>query len=158
MGVDDLMKDPFFVKFVKATASMLGEWYQTKAKTMSNDELYEAADFFPLYNPERDYSDKSAGYVCRKFDGTMMRLTKDVSVAGSDGVGLLSSSVPTDSIKWQSCWSTKPSYAKDFVDSIDSPYAKNECCIYKGIVYRSLVDHNSQSPVDIPGNWEKVGV
>lgn len=153
MGIDDLMRDPFFIKFIQATARMLGEWYQTKAKTMTNDELYEAADFIPLYNPERDYSDKSAGYVCRKDDGTIMRLVKATE---SDGIGTLSSSTISGKIAWKNCWSTKPDRAKEFVGSNESPYAKDECCYYEGIVYRSIVDNNTRSPKDAPSNWEKV--
>lgn len=156
MGLDDLMRDPFFVKFIQRTARMLGEWYQSKANTMTNDELYADAEFFPMYSPERDYSEKPEGYVCRGDNGVMMRLSHGATVFGADGVGLLSSSVPASKVVWQNCWSTDPNLAKEFVASNESPYGVNECCSYEGEVYRSLKDQNVQSPADAPSDWEKV--
>lgn len=155
MSLLDLENDPFFQKFIQRMARMLGEWYQSKANSMTNDELYADSEFFPMYDEKRDYSEKPDGYVCRNTDGSMMRLTHN---SVSDGIGLLSSSIPANSIMWKTCWSTDPKYSKEFVSSETSPYMRKECCIYEGVIYRSLRDQNTQSPLEAPDSWEKIKI
>lgn len=169
MNLAELQNDPFFVKFVQKTARMLGEWYQQKALSMTTEELYADSEFFPAYNPERDYSSKPDGYTCRAEDGTMMRLTRLTSAASgqvsakggltSGTTGIKSeavSDVQASDFSWKCCWSTNPVYAKDFVSSMDSPYGKDECCMYDGVVYRSLRDGNTTSPINAPESWTRV--
>lgn len=166
MNLSDLQRDPFFIKFVQKTAQMLGEWYQQKAPSMTTEELYADSEFFPAYNPERDYSSKPDGYTCRSEDGTMMRLTRiSSSVSGSASKGDLTASTTgiksetvsdTSEFSWKCCWSTNPIHAKEFVSSMDSPYGKDECCIYDGVVYRSLKDNNISSPINAPESWTRV--
>lgn len=172
MDINELARDPFFAKFLQKTARMLGEWYQQKAATMTNDELYEDSDFFPAYNPERDYSQKPDGYICRAEDGTMLRLVRNTdsvsagavsgSLKGSAGTTAVNKGVVFDAVTsefvWQACWSTKPDQAKKFVEDPNSPYNKNEVCSYDGEVYRCLITGTSQSPAEAPGSWEKVEV
>lgn len=163
MDLMALQNDPFFVKFIQKTARMLGEWYQEKAPNMTNEELYADSEFFPAYNPDRDYSVKPAGYVCRAEDGTMMRLTRSSSLSvGKIGSASLNSTAATDatidsmSFSWKRCWSTNPTNAKEFVSSIDSPYGKDECCTVDGVIYRSLKANNTTSPSDAPESWTRV--
>lgn len=157
MNFEDLAKDPFFIKFIQKTARMLGEWYQSKANDMTNDELYADSEFFPMYNPDKDYSEKSNGYVCRQEDGTMMRLVRSSNVA-TMSVNSITGKNQNGSIEWKKCWSKDPSKAKEFESSQLSPYMKDECCIYNGTIYRSLVDQNTESPSDNLNSWEKIEI
>lgn len=161
MGMNELLEDKFFVKFIQRTARMLGEWYQQKASTMTNDELYEESEFFPAYNADKDYSNKPDGYVCRAEDGTMMRLMH------TELPSLYANNIKLESIKgtdasspivWKICWSTDPKMAREFVSSEFSVYGKNECCIYNGDIYRCLSDKVIQCPMETPENWEKVEI
>lgn len=160
MNLSDLQNDPFFIKFIQKTARMLGEWYQEKAPSMTNDELYADSEFFPLYNPERDYSMKPDGYVCKNEDGVMMRLVRQ-----DDGPIKASSSITRDlvvdksnSVIWKTCWSTNPDYAREFVSSELSPYNTGEVCWFDGFVYKSLVDGNTKSPSESSNDWEQIAL
>lgn len=159
MGMNELLKDKFFVKFIQRTARMLGEWYQQKAPTMTNDELYEESEFFPLYSAEKDYSDKADGYVCRAQDGTMMRLVHSgrfTFYTDNEKVTSIRDVNATSSIVWKSCWSTDPKRAREFISSELSAYGKDECCIYNEEVYRCLSNEVVQSPEESPEDWERV--
>lgn len=153
MNLQDLQNDPFFVKFIQRVARMLGEYYQEKAPSMSNDELYADSEFVPLYNPERDYSEKTEGYTCKDFDGTIMRLTN---------VESLPTAIDTEVNKvggntfWRKCWSKDPMKAREFVSSSVAPYGEGECCVFNGEVYRATDNMVTSSPADDPSSWEKV--
>lgn len=152
MNLSDLPNNPFFIKFIEKTAHMLGEWYQQKAPSMTNDELYVDSEFFPIYNPDRDYSMKPDGYVCKSEDGIMMRLVRPASV----GIMRIGASGEAALVNWKSCWSTDPILAHNFVSSEISPYNVDEVCLFNGYAYKSLVDNNTKSPFDAPDDWQKV--
>lgn len=152
MNLQDLQNDPFFIKFIQRLARVLGEWYQEKAPSMSNDALYEDSEFIPMYNPDRDYSEKTEGYVCKDFDGTIMRLTSveslPMAVSEEDEV--------QPGMFWRKCWSTDPSKAKAFVTVATAPYNEGECCQFEGEIYRATDNMVTESPADDPSSWEKV--
>lgn len=152
MNLQDLQNDPFFIKFIQRLARMLGEYYQEKAPSMSNDELYEDSEFIPMFNSERDYSEKAEGYVCKDGDGTIMRLTSTeslpVAISEEDEVG--------SGNFWRKCWSKDPMKAKEFTTAVTSPYNEGECCIFEGAVYRATDNMVVDSPADDPSSWEKV--
>lgn len=152
MNLADFQNDPFFIKFIQRTARMLGEYYQQKAPSMTTEELYADSEFFPMYNSERDYSDKINGYVCKDANGTMMRLVSaaDIGLVTTDNLG------ESPSVIWKKCWSKDPMRAKPFEASDASPYGEGECCVFEGVVYRSLHDMNVMSPEDDPESWEEV--
>lgn len=152
MNLQDLQNDPFFIKFLQKTARMLGEWYQEKAPSMTNDELYDDNEFIPMFNPERDYGDKTEGYVCKDADGTIMRLTSveslPVTISDEEEVG-------TGNF-WRKCWSKDPMKARPFMTVTTSPYNEGECCIFNGEIYRATDNMVIDSPADDPSSWEKV--
>lgn len=156
MGLEDLMNEPFFLKFIKGLSKMFAEWLQDKAVNMSNDELYASSEFFPIYDPDRDYSEKTDGYVCRKDNGTIMRLVRSSKLDNiSSGKAIMSVSDDklNNDLIWKCCWSTEPKYATIFESSEVSPYMQNECCYFNGVVYRSLKDQNTSSPEESPDDW-----
>lgn len=168
-AISEIMKDPFLMKFFSGLAKMLGEYYQEHAAEMTTDELYENAEFFPSYNPEKhDYAEKPIGYTCRNEDGTIMTLvsgiggpqdvymdneitTEKASVSAVKGKQTVS-----EGVLWHYHWSTDPFKAKPFISSDISPYNIGECCSFNGKVYRSLTDSNTSSPDESPDKWEEV--
>lgn len=152
MNLQDLQNDPSFIKFLQALARMLGEWYQEKAPSMSNDELYENSEFIPMFNIERDYSKKKEGYVCKDADGTIMRLTSIESLP----VAIDSDSEVGNGKFWRKCWSKDPMKARPFVVDGTSPYNEGECCIFEGESYRAVDNMVVSSPADDSSSWEKV--
>lgn len=152
MNLQDLQNDPFFIKFLQRLARMLGEWYQEKAPSMTNDELYDDSEFIPMFNSERDYSEKQEGYVCKNADGTIMRLTSTDSMpmAVSDDDKVTSNSF------FRKCWSKNPMLAKEYENSYTSPYNEGECCIFEGETYRATDNMVTESPIEDPSSWEKV--
>lgn len=152
MNLQDLQNDPFFIKFIQRLARMLGEWYQEKAPSMSNDELYDDIEFIPSFNPARDYSEKNEGYVCKDEDGTIMRLTNveslPVAIDAEQEVG--------EGNFWRKCWSKDPRKAKPFATVTTSPYNEDECCEFEGEIYRAVDNMVTDSPADDPSSWEKV--
>lgn len=152
MNLQELQTDPFFIKFLQKTVRMLGEWYQEKAPSMTNDELYENSEFIPMYNPERDYSEKAEGYVCKDADGTIMRLTSIDSLP----VAINEDSEVGNGNFWRKCWSKDPMKAKAFVTVTTSPYNEGEYCMFEGGVYRATNNMVVDSPADDPSSWEKV--
>lgn len=160
---EEMMNDEFLSKFFKGLARMLGEDFQKRASTMTTDELYEYAEFFPAYNPEKhDYTAKPTGYTCRNEDGTIMILVASSSIANGGSLasgsinGVRGSTIKATEPIWCYRWSTDPFKAKAFISSSMSPYNTGECCFLNGKVYRSLSDTNTTSPEDAPASWEEV--
>lgn len=150
---DEMMNDPFLAKYFKGLARMLGEYYQTKVPDMTPDELYELADFFPSYDPEKhDYSTKPVGYTCKAEDGTIMTLVDtSISTMDVDGDGTKSSGPA-----WHCHWSNDPMKAKAYTASIFSPYTEGNCCFWDGKVYRALSNEVAGSPEEDPESWEEL--
>lgn len=154
MDLQALQNDPYFMKFIMGLARMLGEYMQEKAASMSAEELYNASMFFPSYNEDRDYSEKTDGYTCRKEDGTIMQLV----TAASTGIATMDENDGHPQMRWKCVWSKDPMMAKPYMGDDASPYYTGDCCIWEGEIYRCLVDGNFSDPEDEPDRWEKVGV
>lgn len=151
MGMDDMMKNEFFRKFIIRLARMLGEHYQEKAPKMSAEEIYEDQEFFPNFNTEKhNYLNKPTGYVCRSPRGNMVKLIQpyDSATYPADPEDLLA--------QWAFYWSKDPRFATEFVKSSTSPYNKDDCCVENGVIYRSLADNNIWAPSEYPTYWEDI--
>lgn len=152
MNFDEMQNDPFLIKFIQSVARMLGEWYQTKSASMTNDELYDNSEFFPAFNSDRDYSKKPEGYICRAEDGTMLKLIR----SPIQTFGLNSGSEGSKIIIWKALHSKNPAKAREYSTDPNSPYTKDEVCVCDGIVYKCVVDETMESPKDEPENWEQL--
>lgn len=133
-------------KYGKATAQVL----QEKAPNMTGTELYEEEAFLPDFNPERQYLNFKAGYVCKSKAGRVVVLIQpyDSTIYTQEPEELTA--------QWGFKWSTDPKKARPFVASATSPYNTGECCTDDGVTYRSKMDNNVYRPKDYPQGWEVV--
>lgn len=150
MGFENLENNSFTTRLLVKLAQMLARDYQNRASEMTADELYEASDFLPTYNEDRDYSGKPAGYVCKSIDGVIMRLAEP-----SATFDLNDSKNGASQPMWGYIWSKDPKYAKTYVRSELTPYNAGDCCLWNDEVYISKIDENYHSPEEAPNDWKK---
>ena len=133
-------------KYGKATAEAL----QVKAPNMTGTELYAEEAFIPAFNPERQYLNFKAGYVCKSTAGRVVVLIQpyDSTIYTQEPEELPA--------QWGFKWSTDPQKALPFVALSTSPYNTGDCCTDEGITYRSKMDSNVYRPKDYPQGWEVV--
>lgn len=135
---------------MKRYGKAVAEEIQEKAPQMTGTELYKETGFIPDFNPEKQYLNYPVGYVCKSPSGRLVKLLQpyDSTVFTQEPEELVA--------QWGFYWSTEPSKALPFISMATSPYAKNDCCTYEDVVYRSLMDNNTWSPPDYAQGWEVV--
>lgn len=141
----------FVLSILKESARIVAQNYQGNAQNMTNDELYSYSDFFPAFNPEKQYLNYSAGYVCKAPSGNIVQLLQPYD-----------SSIYTQSpedlpAQWGFKWPTNPKYAKPFIALSTSPYMNGECCTFNGHIWKSGMDNNVWEPGTVGVNWEDLG-
>ena len=135
---------------MKSYGRIVATELQQKAPEMSGTELYAQDSFIPAFNPERQYLNFAAGYVCKSAAGRVVRLLQpyDSTVFTQQPEELPA--------QWGFAWSTDPKKALPFVSIATSPYNKGDCCTEDGVVYRSIIDSNTWKPSEYPAGWELV--
>lgn len=64
----------FLLDFFKGYGKNIVDALEARAQDMSIDELFENANFFPDFNPEKQYYNYKVGFVCRSPYGNLVRL------------------------------------------------------------------------------------
>lgn len=135
---------------IKKLAKVYAENVQAKASGMTGTELYEEEEFIPDFNPERQYLNFKAGYVCKSAAGRLVKLIQPYD-------STIYTQQPEElAAQWGFYWSKDPAKALPFVALSTSPYDTGDCCTEKGRVYRSKFDGNFHAPSAWPEGWEEV--
>lgn len=138
-------------KVLKSYGTELVQQYEQKALDMTSDEIHESSDFFPDFNPSKQYLNYKPGFVCRTPLGNMVKLIQPYdSTIFKDPPEELQS-------QWGFYWSDDPKYAKPFLESATSPYNKGNVCTHDGHVWRSGMDNNTWAPGTENIPWEDLG-
>lgn len=135
---------------MKSYGRIVATELQQKAPEMSGTELYAQDSFIPAFNPERQYLNFAAGYVCKSAAGRVVRLLQpyDSTVFTQQPEELPA--------QWGFVWSKEPEHALPYVAISTSPFMTDDCCTENDVVYRSLIDNNVWSPSSYPAGWEAV--
>lgn len=135
---------------IKKLAKFYAESVQTKAPDLSGTELNSEKDFIPKFNPNKQYLNFPAGYVCKSSAGRVVKLLQpyDSTVYTSEPEGLPA--------QWGFVWSKEPEHALPYIALSTSPYMVGNVCTENDIVYRSIIDNNVWSPSSYPAGWEVV--
>lgn len=147
------MSDMLFVlELFQRMGETVARSLQQNAPNMTSTEIIAAEDFLPDFNPNRQYLNFSAGYICRTPDGNVVKLLQPYD-------SLIYPEPPEQlPAQWGFHWSTDPKKAKPFMKISTSPYNKGECCVFEGKVWRSvLASANVYSPSEYPQGWENLG-
>ena len=110
----------------------------------------------PVFDPEKDYSDWTAGAPVRELVGEeyqVFRLLQPHNAAHYPG------STPQNTpALWSICHTTDPLLAKPFLppSGTSGMYMAGECCTEGGKTWRCAVDNNVYAPSAYPQNWEEV--
>lgn len=144
-----MTKESIF-EILKKAGRMAAKELQERSAEMTGDEFYKEKDFIPAFNPERQYLNFTAGYICKSAAGRVVKLLQpyDSTVYPQQPEELPA--------QWGFFWSTDPAEALPFVAISTSPYNIGDCCTDDDVVYRSLIDNNVWKPSDYPAGWEAV--
>lgn len=125
---------------------------QNRAPDMTGTEIYEEENYVPDFNPQKQYLNYQAGFICKSPSGRIVKLIQpyDSQIYSQDPEEL--------SAQWGFYWSTNPDKALPFISLATSPYNEGDCCIEDNIIWRSLMNNNVFSPSNYPEGWEQVGV
>ena len=134
-------------KYGKAVAENL----QERVPEMNGTEIIAEEEFFPDFDPARQYLNYPAGYVCKSALGNAVKLIQPYD-------STIYTQQPEElSAQWGFYWSTDPKKAKPFVAISTSPYMTGDCCTNNGHVWKSGQDNNVWEPGTVGVNWEDLG-
>ena len=123
---------------------------QTRAAELTGSEVYAEQSASPDFDPEKQYLNYKAGFVCRSPSGRMVRLLQPYD-------STVYTQTPEElPAQWGFYWSQNPEDALPFVALSTSPYMTGDCCTENGVVYRSAIDNNVWPPSEYPQGWEEV--
>ena len=124
---------------------------QNSASDMTADEILAEEYCIPNFNPEKQYLNYTAGFICISPSGNVVKLLQpyDSTIYTQDPEDLPA--------QWGFYWASDPKYAKPFVKMSTSPYNKGQCCTFEGHVWKSTIDTNVWSPTEYPTGWEDLG-
>lgn len=124
---------------------------QSRAPEMTGTEIYAEEGFLPAFNPEKQYLNYTAGYVCVSAAGRAVKLIQpyDSSIYTQQPEELPA--------QWGFYWSQNPADALPFVALSTSPYMMGDCCTEDGHVWRSTIDNNVWAPSAYPTGWSDLG-
>lgn len=123
---------------------------QTRAAELTGSEVYAVQSAVPDFDPEKQYLNYKAGFVCRSPSGRMVRLLQPYD-------STVYTQTPEElPAQWGFYWSQNPEDALPFVALSTSPYMTGDCCTENGVVYRSAIDNNVWPPSEYPQGWEEV--
>ncbi len=145
-----MMNTELVLKTLKRVGKQTAKELQEHSAEMTGNEFYKEKDFIPAFNPDRQYINFAAGYICKSSAGRVVKLLQpyDSSVYPQQPEELPA--------QWGFFWSTEPSEALPYVAISTSPYMIGDCCTENDTVYRSLIDNNVWSPSSYPQGWEAV--
>lgn len=123
---------------------------QTRAAELTGTEVYTEQSAVPDFDPEKQYLNYKAGFVCRSPSGLMVRLLQPYD-------STVYTQTPEElPAQWGFYWSQNPEDALPFVALSTSPYMTGDCCTENGVVYRSAIDNNVWSPSEYPQGWKLI--
>lgn len=123
---------------------------QSRAAGLTGTEVYAEQAAAPDFDPEKQYLNYKAGFVCRSPSGRMVRLLQPYD-------STVYTQTPEElPAQWGFYWSQNPEDALPFVALSTSPYMTGDCCTENGVVYRSIIDNNVWPPSEYPQGWEEV--
>lgn len=123
---------------------------QSRAAELTGTEVYAEQSDAPDFDPEKQYLNYKAGFVCRSPSGRMVRLLQPYD-------STVYTQTPEElPAQWGFYWSQNPEDALPFVALSTSPYMTGDCCTENGVVYRSAIDNNVWPPSEYPQGWEEV--
>lgn len=141
----------FVLKLFRQYGKQIAEEFELKASNMIDDELHASSIFFPDFNPEKQYLNYQAGFICISPSGNVVKLLQPYN-------STIYTQMPEDlPAQWGVIWTKKPQYAKQFVESSTSPYMEGDCCTYNGHVYKSGMNNNVWAPGTVGIPWEDLG-
>lgn len=135
---------------LKSLGTQRAQELREQAKDMTGTELYEAEEYIPDFDPERQYLNFKAGYICRSGAGRLVKLLQpyDSTIYTEQPENLPA--------QWGFYWSQDPAKALPFIELATSPYNKGDCCTDDGRTWRSKIDTNTWRPSMFPNYWEEV--
>lgn len=147
-----MSNEKLVLETMRKYGKLLAQSLQEKAPEMSGTELYDQESFIPAFNPERQYLNFTAGYVCKSKAGRLVKLVQpyDSTIYTQEPEELTA--------HWGFYWSKDPAKALPFVAISTSPYDEGDCCTENGSVYRSKINANVYAPSAYPDGWELVEV
>lgn len=140
----------FVLDTLRRAGKLQAENLQNKASDMTGTEIYAEEDFLPAFNPQKQYLNYKAGYVCRSTAGRAVKLLQpyDSTIYTAEPEELPA--------QWGFYWSTDPAKALPFIALSTSPYSKGDCCTVNNVTYRSLIDNNVYAPSEYAQGWETI--
>lgn len=123
---------------------------QTRAAELTGSEVYAEQSAVPDFDPEKQYLNYKAGFVCRSPSGRLVKLLQPYD---STVYTQTPEALPA---QWGFYWSQNPEDALPFVALSTSPYMTGDCCTENGVVYRSAIDNNVWPPSEYRQGWEEV--
>ncbi len=141
----------FVLSTLKQTGQQIAQALQMDAPDMTGTEIIAQEDFLPDFNPERQYLNFKAGYICKSDIGNAVKLLQPYD-------STIYTQQPEElPAQWGFYWSTDPAKAKPFMSLSTSPYNKGDCCTFNDSVYQSKIDTNTWSPNDYAQGWNRLG-
>lgn len=141
----------FVLLVMRESGRIIAKDLQNDAPDMTNAELYSHFNFFPKFNPEKQYLNYPVGYVCVSPSGNIVKLLQPYD-------STIYTDAPEDlPSQWGFKWPTDPKYATPFVSLSTSPYMIDECCTFNGHVWRSGMNNNVWEPGTVGVSWEDLG-
>lgn len=123
---------------------------QSRAAELTGSEVYAEQSAVPDFDPEKQYLNYKAGFVCRSPSGRMVRLLQPYD-------STVYTQTPEElPAQWGFYWSQNPEDTLPFVAISTSPYMTGDCCTENGVVYRSAIDNNVFPPGEYPQGWKLI--
>lgn len=139
------------IETIRHMARLAAQGVQANAENMTGTELNAEDKFIPDFQTAKEKMnmlERPVGFVCKSSVDRVVKLLQNYD---SD----IYTGEPEElSAQWGFVWSDDPAKAKDFIALSTSPYMKGNCCLWEGVVYRSVIDNNVWSPADYPEGWE----
>lgn len=136
---------------MKRYGKILAESLQERSPKMTGTEIIAEEEYIPDFNPDKQYLNYSAGYICRSAIGNAVKLLQPYD-------STVYTQQPEDlPAQWGFYWSTDPKKAKPFIALSTSPYMTNDCCTHDGHVWRSGMDNNVWAPGTVGVKWTDLG-
>ena len=139
--------EKFVYESLKRVGTIIAKELQSRVSTMSATEVIEEEDYLPMFNPAKQYLNKTAGYCCKDETGHRWKLIQPYD-----------STIYTDTpenlpAQWGILYSKNYMKADTVVISSTSPYSKGDVCIdaIDGVnyIWQSAIDNNTWKPSDV---------
>lgn len=123
---------------------------QSRAAELAGSEAYAEQSAVPDFDPEKQYLNYKAGFVCRSPSGRLVKLLQPYD-------STVYTQTPEElPAQWGFYWSQNPEDALPFVALSTSPYMTGDCCTENGVVYRSTIANNVWPPSEYPQGWQLI--